>query len=100
MNWYIDFSADSLKFIKKNNFDEDIVLDKIKLALRQFQGENINVDIKKLSGKWDGFYRIRAGRLRIIIEFQFEQIRYLLEKLTGEEMLINKIGRKIKSEYE
>jgi len=81
MNWSINFSANSLKFIKKNNLEENVIIDKIKLALRQFQGENINVDIKKLSGKWEGFYRIRAGRLRIIVEFQFEQTQVYIEEI-------------------
>ena len=81
MNWSINFSANSLKFIKKNNLEENVIIDKIKLSLRQFQGENINVDIKKLSGKWEGFYRIRAGRLRIIVEFQFEQTQVYIEEI-------------------
>ena len=79
MSWRIDFSAGSLKFIKQNNLEEFFVIEKIKLALRKFEGENINVNIKKLGGKWEGFYRIRAGRLRIIIEFNFENKRAFIE---------------------
>ena len=81
MNWRIDFSASSLKFLKKNNLEENFIIDKIKLALRKFKGENININIKKLSGKWEGFYRIRSGRLRIIVEFQFEQNRAYIEEV-------------------
>jgi mRNA interferase RelE/StbE len=81
MKWYIDFSADSLKFLKRNNLTEDFIIEKIRFALRKFQGEDVNVDIKKLKGEWEGFYRIRVGRLRIIVEFQFEYYRVYIEEI-------------------
>jgi mRNA interferase RelE/StbE len=81
MNWRIDFSKDSLKFLEKNNLQEGFVIDKIKLALRKFKGEDININIKKLRGGWEGFYRIRFGRLRIIAEFQFEGCRVYIGRI-------------------
>jgi len=81
MKCRIDFSAGSLKFLKRNNLKEDFVIDKIKLSLRKFQGQDININIKKLSGKWEGFYRIRFGKLRIILEFQFEINRVFVEEI-------------------
>jgi mRNA interferase RelE/StbE len=81
MKWYIDFSADSLKFLKRNNLTEEFIIEKIRFALRKFQGEDVNVDIKKLKGEWEGFYRIRVGRLRIIVEFQFEYYRVYIEEI-------------------
>lgn len=81
MNWRIDFSSSSLKFLKQNNLEENFVVDKIKFAIQKFKGENININIKKLKGEWDGFYRIRFGRLRIIAEFQFEQNRVFIEEI-------------------
>ena len=81
MNWRVDFSSDSLKFLRRNNLKEDFIINKIKLALRKFQGENVNVNIKKLSGEWNGFYRIRSSKLRIIVEFQFEYYRAYIENI-------------------
>lgn len=81
MSWRVDFSASSLKFLKQNDLEEYFIFDKIKLALRKFKGENVNIDIKKLAGEWEGFYRVRAGRLRIIVEFQFEQNRAYIEEI-------------------
>jgi len=71
MKWRIDFSKNSLKFLARNNLKEEVIIDKIKLVLRKFRGESININIKKLRGEWEGFYRIRFGKLRIIVEFQF-----------------------------
>lgn len=81
MKWRIDFSKDSLKFLEKNNLQENFIIDKIKLTLRKFKGENVNINVKRLSGEWERFYRIRSGRLRIIIEFQFEQNRAYIEEI-------------------
>ena len=81
MNWRIDFSANSLKFLNKNNINVSFIIDKIKLAFLKFKGESVNIDIKKLKGGWEGFYRIRSGKIRIIIEFQFEQSRAYIEEI-------------------
>jgi mRNA interferase RelE/StbE len=81
MKWIVDFSDDSLKFLKKNKIREDYIIEKVELTLKKLKGEDINVDIKKLKGKWEGFYRIRFGRLRIIIEFQFQDNRVYIERI-------------------
>lgn len=81
MSWQIDFSANSLKFLKRNNLEKDFVINEIILVVRKFRGDDVNVDIRKLGGKWAGFYRIRAGRLRIIVEFQFERCRAYIEEI-------------------
>ena len=81
MKWTIEFSDDSLKFLKKNNVNEDYVVAKIKLALRKLRGENVNINIKKLKGEWLGFYRIKAGKLRIIVEFRFNKNIVYIERI-------------------
>jgi mRNA interferase RelE/StbE len=81
MKWIVDFSDDSLKFLKKNKIREDYIIEKVEITLKKLKGEDINVDIKKLKGKWEGFYRIRFGRLRIIIEFQFQDNRVYIERI-------------------
>ncbi len=81
MSWRIDFSPSSLKFLNRNKLSENFIIDKIKLVLRKFEGEAININIKKLGGEWEGFYRIRSGRLRIIVEFQFQQNHAYIEEI-------------------
>ena len=41
--------------------------------LKRMKGEPVSVDIKKLKGDWQGFYRIRKGKLRIIFELSFDE---------------------------
>lgn len=81
MNWRIDFSKAAIEFLKDNNLDEEFVIKKIKSALLKFRSEDVNIDIKKLKGEWEGFYRIRSGKLRIIAEFQFKDFHVYIEKI-------------------
>lgn len=81
MKWRIDFSKNSLRFLADNHLEEIFIIEKIKLALRKFAGEDININIKKLKGEWEGFYRIRDGKLRIIIEFYFDTNRAYIEEI-------------------
>ena len=71
-DWEILFSKGSLKFLRKNHIGEDIITGVIKLAIRKFSGENINVDLKKLGPPYDGHFRIRVGRLRVTFAINFD----------------------------
>ncbi|MBI4810660.1 MAG: hypothetical protein HY800_04320 [Ignavibacteriales bacterium] len=81
MKWRIDLSHRSVKFIRQNNIPEDFVINKIELTLKKFQGEDVNIDVKRLRGEWKGFYRIRAGKLRIIVEFDFDIKKAFIEAI-------------------
>lgn len=72
MNWQIDFSKDSIKFLNKNSINESEVINSLIKAINKLSGKvNENIDLKKLKGDWAGFYRIRNGNLRIIFEISF-----------------------------
>ena len=67
MKWRIDYSRDADKFIEKQNI-RDEVREELRKFLMKMKGENVNLDLKKLSGEWEGYYRLRKGRIRIIFE--------------------------------
>jgi len=79
MNWQIDFHGRALKFLRTNKIPQNEILEVIKKALRKFQGEDVNIDISKLKGKWLGFHRIKIGKLRIVAEFNFDKKRVYIE---------------------
>ncbi len=64
-------SRSAEKFIAKNRITHEAIFNLVKIAIRYLNGEDINVKIGKLSGKWEGFYKIKKGKLRIIAEFDF-----------------------------
>ena len=81
MNWRVVFSPDALKFLERNNLDEWVVVEKISDAIRLFNGERVNINIRKLGGEWEGFYSIRKGKIRIIAEFRFNSFTAHIEKV-------------------
>ncbi|MBI2612426.1 hypothetical protein HYW59_01250 [Candidatus Kaiserbacteria bacterium] len=42
------------------------MLGSVRKAVRKLSGENVAVNIKRLTGAWEGFYRIRIRKVRII----------------------------------
>ena len=81
MMWRLDLSKNAEKFLDKNRLTLEEVRELAGKALRYFRGEDINIDIKKLKGVWTGFYRIRSGRLSIIVTFDFEETSVLVEEI-------------------
>ncbi len=81
MTWRILISRDAKKFLEGDNFSIEEVNELIVKAIRRFQGEDIAVDIKKLKGKWQGFYRVRSGKMRVIAEFNFEDSAVFIEEV-------------------
>lgn len=81
MSWQFEVSKSAEKFLEKNNLTIEEISELVSKAIRHFRGEDVNVDIKKLKGKWAGFYRIRSGRIRIIAEFDFDRSAVFIEEI-------------------
>ncbi len=81
MSWRVAFSPDALKFLARNSISEEAITEKIAEAILMFRGERVNIQIKKLGGTWEGFYRIRRGRVRIIVEFRFADSFAYIERV-------------------
>ncbi|MEK7567608.1 MAG: hypothetical protein AAB513_01655 [Patescibacteria group bacterium] len=81
MKWHITASKVALQFLEKNHIPTEEVGDIIAVAIRRFQGENENIDIGKLKGKWLGFYRIRKGKMRIIVSFDFDNLSAFIDNV-------------------
>jgi mRNA interferase RelE/StbE len=67
MKWTIHYSKEAKKFMEEHNIVYEI-REELKNFLRKLKGENVNIDIRKLKGNWEGYYRLRKGKLRIIFE--------------------------------
>ena len=81
MKWKIETSKNAEKFLAKNQLSKNEVFDLIGRAIRRLRGEQANVNMKKLTGEWTGFYRIRRGKIRIIAEFRFEDSVVFIEEI-------------------
>ncbi len=77
MEWTVEFHKEAKKFLKR--LDEDrrkLVLSKLD-ELRECLEEGIfpvrRLDIKRLKGKWKGFFRLRVGDFRVIFRVSISQ---------------------------
>ncbi len=63
----MSYSKRADKFIKKEKI-EDKVRAAVEKFILKYVGGNINIDVKKLKGAWQGYHRIRIGEMRIIVK--------------------------------
>ena len=66
MTFRIDFSNKYVKFINSNDINEDEVIEDVLKVIEKFKGRKVNIDLKKMHGKWKGFFRLRLGKKRIL----------------------------------
>ncbi len=74
----LNFSKNALKFIKKlSDKDTERVRNKILQLLNSVEESGLvpsgELDIKTLEGEWQGFLRMRVGKIRIIFTVDIEQ---------------------------
>ena len=66
MKWNIEYSKRANDFIEEHEI-KDKIKDSINGFILRITGSNINIDVKKLKGAWEGYYRIRKGKVRIVL---------------------------------
>ena len=66
MDWRIDVSRQAEKFLSQNHLPDSFFLDPLAKAVLKFSGKTVAIDLRRLSAEWEGFYRIRIGKIRII----------------------------------
>lgn len=67
------FHKNSIKFLEKISEKESaLIKSKLKYFIDNFSKSGIipykELQIKSLSGNWEGFYRMRVGKIRIIFK--------------------------------
>jgi mRNA interferase RelE/StbE len=80
MKWKVEYSREAEKFIEKQDVHTEVI-EQLKKFLIKITGGNVNIDLKKLVGNWDGYYRLRKGRLRIIFEVNKDERVLFVEKI-------------------
>ncbi len=80
MKWTIDYSGRAGKFIEKHGIRET-TRSLLKDLVLRINGEPVNLDLKKLRGKWNGYLRIRSGDIRIILKVYKKEKRLYVDKV-------------------
>ncbi len=72
MEWDIALSRQVQKFLSQHHLADDAVTELLARAVKKFNGETVALDLKRLTGKWEGCFRIRTSKYRIIFSINFE----------------------------
>ncbi len=80
MKWRTEYSRDADKFIEKQNIRVEVT-GELKKFLIKMQGGNVNLNLKKLTGDWAGYFRLRKGKLRVIFEINKIEKNLFIEKV-------------------
>jgi mRNA interferase RelE/StbE len=80
MTWTIEYSRDADRFIQVEGIHGEVTK-QIQGFLKKLIGESVNIDAKKLKGEWKGYFRIRTGRLRIIVSVDTGQRFIYVERV-------------------
>ncbi len=67
MKWHVEYSKRADAFIEEQGL-QNRVRDSLRDFVLKITGSAVNIDIKKLKGEWAGYYRIRKGKIRIIVK--------------------------------
>ena len=77
----LTISKKSKNFFDKNPGYRDKTIEISKRFLKLISGEKENIDVKKMKGKWDGFYRIRSGKIRILLSIDIDNDVLYIERV-------------------
>ncbi len=79
MKWRIRYSRQAINFLKRENIEQyDVEVLIVRGIKKLFLNMRMAVDIKKMKGGWKNYYRIRQGKIRIIVRFDSgERIAYV-----------------------
>lgn len=72
----VKFRKQAIKFLQRaNTEDVENIREQIRLITIIFEEQKIipftELDIKKMKGDWEGFYRLRVGKNRVIFTVNF-----------------------------
>ncbi|MBO3754205.1 MAG: type II toxin-antitoxin system RelE/ParE family toxin [Candidatus Brockarchaeota archaeon] len=82
MEWKIRIHRRALKFLDEIPEEErKLVEDKLNNLLKNLESGTLlhtRLDVKKLKGTWEGFLRLRVGKIRVIFKIEIENKEVLI----------------------
>jgi len=57
------------------------VISYLKKAIRKLEGKEEKVDLSKMKGKWKDYFRLRLGRMRVILKINFERTEIWVDRI-------------------
>jgi mRNA-degrading endonuclease RelE of RelBE toxin-antitoxin system len=77
----IDLSKQADKFTKREGISDDEILSMIEKFIDYSKGLDINIDIKRMKGKWKGYHRIRIGNIRMLLRMNRKEKTIFIDRI-------------------
>lgn len=71
--WKINLSKQTDRFMRNKKIKDNEILSFINKFINYSKGSDENIDVKRIKGKWKGYYRIRIGKVRIMLKVDFKE---------------------------
>lgn len=77
----IQLSPQAEKFLRRTHLDDQLIETAIRRFIAFLNGEQVNLNVKRMRGVWRNYYRLRLGHLRLVVEPRLEQGEFYVERL-------------------
>jgi mRNA interferase RelE/StbE len=77
----IELSKQADRFIEREGITDDEIFSMIQKFINYSKGLDVNIDVKRMKGKWKGYHRIRIGKIRVLLRMNFEEKRIFIDRI-------------------
>lgn len=77
----IELSKQADRFTEKEGITDDEIFSMIQKFINYSKGLDVNIDVKRMKGKWKGFHRIRIGKIRMLLKMNFKERTIFIDRI-------------------
>jgi mRNA interferase RelE/StbE len=77
----LKLSKQADRFIEREGITDDEIFSMIQNFINYSKGLDVNIDVKRMKGKWKGYHRIRIGKIRVLLRMNFEEKRIFIDRI-------------------
>jgi len=77
----IELSKQADRFAEKEGITDDEIVSMIQKFINYSKGLDINIDVKRMKGKWKGYHRIRIGKIRMLLRMNIKERTIFIDRI-------------------
>jgi mRNA-degrading endonuclease RelE of RelBE toxin-antitoxin system len=77
----IELSKQADRFTEREGITDDEIFSMIQKFINYSKGLDVNIDVKRMKGKWKGFHRIRIGKIRMLLRMNFKERTIFIDRI-------------------
>lgn len=77
----IELSKQADRFAEREGITDDEIVSMIQKFINYSKGLDINIDVKRMKGKWKGYHRIRIGKIRMLLRMNIKERTIFIDRI-------------------